>query len=88
MVQAVTVQFNAFATGGAYQQWQGDLAECTGCGAQVVTRYGQQSSWEHHHGLASNRHSDPNVIVCERRGDGALAPGGEDYVRPMGASRS
>lgn len=77
MVKAVTVQFNAFATSGAYQQWQGDLAQCDGCGAEVVTRYGQQSSWEHHQGRDTARYSTPDIIVPERRGNGDVAPATE-----------
>ena len=68
MVQAVTAQLNAIATKGPYQQWQGDLAHCDGCGVEVVVRFALQPSWEHYMGADSPKRSDPYVVVEERRG--------------------
>lgn len=76
MVKAVTVQFNAFATGGAYEQYQGDLAECPICKAQVVARFGQHPSWRHF----DDGHPQPDVISRERNGQGLLAPA--EQLRP------
>jgi hypothetical protein len=71
MEKSVTVQLNAFVTNGAYQQWQGDLARCDGCGAEVVTRFGYAPSWEHFR--KDGRDPAPFVVVPERRGDGSVA---------------
>jgi hypothetical protein len=75
IVKPVTVQFNALSRGpgdgsglqGPYQQYQGDLARCLGCGQEIVTGYGRRPTWEHFHG-ASEKQTPPDVIVDERLG--------------------
>jgi hypothetical protein len=65
-VKAVTVQFNAISVGGPYQQFQGDLCRCGGCGSEFIDRYGSNPTWEHFH--KTGRDELPYAIVEERRG--------------------
>jgi hypothetical protein len=70
-VSAVTVQFNAFSTGGPYQQYQGDLARCPGCARLSVIRFGEAATWLHHYGRDHETFNPkPFIVVRERRGDG------------------
>lgn len=59
----VVVQLNADAVKGPYQQWNGDLAECGGCGAQIVAGFAELPFWRHYHLEPGQR---PDVIVEER----------------------
>ncbi len=61
-----TVQFDAIATHGVYQQWQADFAQCPICRVEIAFRYGGLPSWEHHN---QSPRGDPIVVVPERRLD-------------------
>jgi hypothetical protein len=62
-IKPVTVQLNATATAGAYQQWQGDLCRCSNCGAECVARFGQEPHWRF--GNPDSDRLKPDVVVDE-----------------------
>lgn len=63
LTRSIVVQFDAIATGGAYEQYHGDVAKCPECGAEIAFRYGS-ASWRHHKGPDGKE--KPDVTVPER----------------------
>jgi DNA-directed RNA polymerase subunit RPC12/RpoP len=63
------IQFNV--SDRPYQQWMGDVARCPGCGAQVVTRYGDGPSWQQH---TKDPADTPDLIVPDRRDEPLQVP--------------
>lgn len=61
----IIVQFNAIATKGAYEQWHADVHRCGSCGAQVVSRFAENPSWNHYDHTVPSK---SDVIVDEIRG--------------------
>jgi len=48
---------------GPYQQWQGDVAQCGGCGAEIVFRFGGGATWQHFNGVEP----EPGAVVVRER---------------------